>query len=285
MVLVSIIIEVGIMRDKTLNKRLGLSALKSQLISDLVSQGKNVFNIKDLHERIHSPSAARRIASDLLRSRWLESLGNGKYLVVDLSAGSKPLWVEDGFWVAANLVSPGYIGYYNALNHYGWTEQVPQTITIATTKRLRSRILLGIRYEFVTLSKKKFFGFEKRFIRGKPIFISNPEKTVVDSLDHPEYCGGITEVAKALYNARKEVKWPLVLEYAIQTGNGAILKRLGFLAEKMEVDLPREVIETIHRQKTAGYAPLAPNQPAKGRRNSKWGVLVNTVLNRDVILE
>lgn len=272
------------MSEETIKERLGLSGRNARIISDLVSNGFGVFTIDDLKARTKSASEARKLASELMRARWLESLGRGKYLVLELTAGSRPVWTEDSFWIASKLVNPGYIGYFNALNEYGWTEQVPHTVTVATTKTLKQRTLLGVRYEFVKLTKKKFFGYETQVIRGKSIPISNKEKTIVDALDHPEYCGGIAEVAKVVYNARNDVKWSLVVEYAVQTGNGAILKRLGFVAEKMGVELPGDVIKTIQRHKTAGYAPLAPNQPAKGRRNSKWGVLVNATLNRDVIL-
>jgi predicted transcriptional regulator of viral defense system len=42
------------------------------------------------------------------------------------------------------------------------------------------------------------FGQETLWIEGQAVSITDPAKTVVDCLDHPELCGGIVEAAKGL---------------------------------------------------------------------------------------
>lgn len=48
------------------------------------------------------------------------------------------------------------------------------------------------------------------------IVIPEKEKTIVDALDHPEYCGGIEEVAKCLWNAKDDadISFEKILKYA-----------------------------------------------------------------------
>ena len=83
----------GIMNDITIRK--GLSATEAKIISDLVSEGKTVFSINELARKTGSGTKARKIAWKLVKKRWLERLGKGIYLVLELGAGSEPKWTED----------------------------------------------------------------------------------------------------------------------------------------------------------------------------------------------
>ena len=53
---------------------------------------------------------------------------------------------------------------------------------------------------------------------------------------HPEYCGGIIEVIKAMWNTRKEVNWQTVLEMAEKVEINVVLKRLGYLLSILNID-------------------------------------------------
>ena len=75
------------------------------------------------------------------------------------------------------------------------------------------------------------FGTDDIEIEKMRVIISSPEKTIVDCLDHPEYAGGLDEVAKAFYFAKKELSAEKIVEYAKKIGNTAVIKRLGYISE------------------------------------------------------
>lgn len=262
--------------------RLGLSEFESNILSSFAAEGKSIFSMKELEEKIGSNVKARKMASSLCKKKWLERLNRGIYLILELAAGNKPVWAEDSYYIASKLTAPYYIGYFAALNYYGWTEQIPTTITVATTKITRNKKIMGVNYEFVALAKKKFFGFTGAIVRGRSVTISDREKTLVDALDHPKYCGGIDEVAKAV--AKREVNWPKVIEYADKMGNGAIFKRLGFLLEAVNSPISPSIIEKIRTKITKGYSPLSPGINSKGKYNSRWNILVNTGFSKEKVL-
>ena len=163
-------------------------------------------------------------------------------------------------------------------------EQIPLTINVAAAKKLKNRVLYGVPFNFIFLSKKKFFGTVKKFIRGHEIIVSDPEKTLVDALDHPEYCGGILEVAKALFNANNHVNWNKLVNYAKRLGNGTVFKRLGYLAELMGIHLSKSMIKIIQQNITKGYSPLYPGIKNEGRHNSKWNLVINVKISKEVVL-
>jgi len=260
--------------------RLGLGPIESNVLSDFSAEGKSIFTIAELSEKVHSKVKARKMASNLTKKKWLRRLNKGTYLILELGAGSEPKWVEDSFYIASKLANPYYIGYYSMLNHYGWTEQVPSTVTVTTTKVLRSKKILGTKYNFITISKKKFFGFIETNIHGHNVIVSDPEKTLVDALDHPEYCGGINEVTKAITNAK--IDWKKVIKYASKMNNGAIFKRMGFITEKTNTPVPKEIINTLKKNITKGYAPLYPGIKTKTiKYNSTWNIAINTNLSQE----
>lgn len=263
--------------------RKGLGASEANAISDLVAEGKTVFSIDELAGKFGSREKARNAASRLVKKKWLERLGRGVYLVLEFAAGSIPEWTEDSYYIASKLVKPYYIGYYNMLNDYGWTEQVPSLICVVTTKKLKNRVIHGVRYNFIALARKKFFGTVKKSVRGHEIIVSDPEKTLLDAFDHPEYCGGIIEVAKALHNA-KEIDWRKLIGYGKRMGNGAIFKRLGYISELMGVPLQDEIKLELKDEITKGYALLDPETADEGKHDSKWNVVVNVEITKESVL-
>jgi len=54
----------------------------------------------------------------------------------------------------------------------------------------------------VTVKPSKFFGPSIIKTGQRNVHITDPEKTIVDCLDKPKYCGGIIEVMKDLKNAK-----------------------------------------------------------------------------------
>lgn len=259
----------------TKNNRKGISKTESFLLSKLSEDGIEIFNVKDVSRVLEkSYTASRNIISSLKAKRWIERIEAGKYLILPLSAGVKPEYTEHEFIIGSKLVEPYYIAYWSALNYYHMTEQIPFSVFVATTKRKSNRKILDVNYIFVTLSKKKFFGLGVVNIAGKNLFISDKEKTIADCLDHPEYCGDITEVAKALKS--KDVYYKKTVDYAIQMGNATILKRLGYLSEVLKLDIGEGLKKIMLRNISKGYSVLDPSITSrKGRYNEKWKLHLN----------
>lgn len=57
------------------------------------------------------------------------------------------------------------------------TEQVPNVVFVATTQRKKDLDYGDTRFEFITLSKKRFFGFVKEKTARGTFNISSREKT------------------------------------------------------------------------------------------------------------
>ena len=245
-------------------------------MSKLSSQGKSIIKIKDIKKTMDcSYQNARRIASDLADKKWLERLESGKYLIIPLEAGEKGEFTEHEFIIASDLVEPYYIGFFSALNFHGFTEQVPYTVFVATTKQKASLDLHGLNYHFITLTETKFFGAKEYAIGNKRVKISTPEKTLLDSLDHLKHSGGLEEVSKVFNNLEEDFSFKKLVEYALKFGNGAVLKRLNYLLHVFEIDIEDKLKARLRDNITEGYPLLDPTKPDRGPYKQKWKLRLN----------
>jgi predicted transcriptional regulator of viral defense system len=252
----------------------GIGELGAKLLSNLNESNKSIFTVEDAaHVLGRKKPAVGKLLHDLAKNEWVMRLSRSKYLILPLEAGFEPKFTEHEFVIASHLVHPYYIGYWSALNYYGFTEQVPRTVFVATPKRKRDVSISGVGYKFIALSKKKFFGYEKVWIGPNSVVLSSKEKTIIDCLDHPEYCGELAEAAKGLWNGREEISFAKLLEHGKRIGSNAVLKRLGYLLELFELE-PR-LAGRINKMVSRSYSPLDPTKPKKGRYDSKWKLLLN----------
>ncbi|WP_273836237.1 type IV toxin-antitoxin system AbiEi family antitoxin [Halococcus sp. PRR34] len=256
-------------------QRKSLSTRESQALSRLASKNRRIITINDITDVLDiSRKPATDMAYALTEKGWLERLAHGKYLIVPLAAGENAVHTEHEFVIASALVEPMYIGYWSAMNHHGLTEQLSRTVYIVTTERASKRDIHGVTYRPVSVSKQKFFGYQPTAVGSNQVNISSIEKALVDCADHPEFCGGIDELATAMQNAAETgCSWNRVVAYLRRVGNGAATKRIVYLADQLDIDLPeyRDLVENF----TTGYPLLDPTREARGTRDSKYRLRLN----------
>ncbi|MFH1077525.1 MAG: type IV toxin-antitoxin system AbiEi family antitoxin [Pseudomonadota bacterium] len=254
-------------------KRKGLSERESYLLSYLSEKRKSIFSLHDVMTVLKCRyENAKVIAGRLKKKKWIISVAKGKYLIAPLAAGVKGEYTEHEFVLASVIAEPCYIAYWTALNHYGFTEQVPGTVFVATRKKAKGREIFGTKYKFVSLLAHKFFGFSEIPVSSYRIKISDKEKTIIDCLDKPGYCGGIEEIVKAVHYAKNEIDFDKMAKYALKMKNNAVIKRLGFILDFLGLE-PKA--KSLENKVSASYAVLDPTKEKKGRMNSKWKLRIN----------
>lgn len=208
-----------------------------------------------------------QLVGQLREMNLLAEVENGKYLVL----GFEPERVlANPLFVAGQLVTPGYISFWSALHFYGFTEQAPLTVFVATTKKKRPLEFRGQRFRFVTMQPRKLFGYRREIVGGLAVLIADEAKAIVDSLAEPRYAGGVAEVAKALQAALTEVDVAALVEYANRMDDKSLGSRLGFLLARLGHSLAGDAL--IH---SASPVKLDPSRPANGHVDSLWRINAN----------
>ena len=216
----------------------------------------------------------------LERKGWLRRIKRGRFAVIPLSSGETRATQLHEFLIAMELVSPAAIAYWSALNHHGMTEQLPRTVFVVTNHHVQksTKETLDVTFQIVSVRPEKFFGIEQDWIDERPFSVTDKEKTIVDGLDLPKYVGGVGEIAKALAQSWDELNDAKLREYAVKIGNTAVAKRLGFLMEALALGNPETLRKTLSFG--AGFSPLDPTLPKKGKHSRRWGLLINAEVGR-----
>ena len=190
----------------------------------------------------------------------------GKYLLL----GFQPERVlSSPMFIATRLAHPAYVSYWSALHFHGLTEQVPRTVSVATTRKRRPLDFGEARFIFVRVAPHKFFGYQREMVGDLPVLVAEVEKALVDSLDQLRYAGGLLEVAKALRQARERLDGKRLVAYANRMRNRSLCSRLGYLLDRFGGP-----VEGLDLSQT--FVRLDPHQArAQGPYDHRWRVRVN----------
>jgi predicted transcriptional regulator of viral defense system len=259
--------------------RLGSNELK--LLFTLEEEDKMVFATSDVHRILQtSDSSVKNVLYRLKKKGRIAEIERGKYLLVPAKAGYLGSWSEVPFVIVSSLINPYYIGFWSALNYWKMTEQVPRTVFVATTKRKKNLEYGQTKFEFVTLSKDKFFGFVEQEIADSKFLVSSREKTILDCLMYPRYCGGLDEAVKGIWNGRKEIDFAKTLDLAKRLGISAVIRRLGYILEvlNLEKQIREEIASTKKFTDYRWLDPLAPKRLEKSGYSPKYGLMLNRTI-------
>jgi len=259
----------------SVSQKVTLGPHETKLLFTLEARGSDLFSLSEAQEILRIPKQA---AADVLyrlrkKGRAVE-VRKGSYLLVPARAGAEGGWSENILRVIAAILRDGYyVGFATAMSYWGMTEQVPRIVHVVIPGQRRPFQFQGQRVRFVSLKREHIFGIVAEPLEKGTFNVSDREKTILDGLLFPEYCGGVCEVAKALWASRGELRWARMREHLRRLGVDAVRRRLGYLLDVLEID-------TSLRQKLPrdfrGFRWLDPTAPKSRLAYSKdWGLILN----------
>ena len=219
----------------------------------------------------------------LRRNGWIVSLRRGLYALSLTVPGVTP---AHEFEIAMALAHPAAISHWSALHHHGLTEQAPRKVFVLTTteasvpRRRGAKAKLGrdgfsvgdTTYQFVQVKPERYFGTDKVWIGEARVTITDPERTLLDGLSMPQYCGDFAEVLHAFEVRGTDLNIQRIIEYALKL-DAATAKRLGWVLEHQGVDPSK--LERLAELPIKGYRKLDPTGPRKGPCNTRWMIQEN----------
>jgi len=218
--------------------------------------------------------AAQRL-SRWTEQGWLRRVGRGAYVAASIDTMGSDRVLDDSWILVPALFAPAYIGGRTAAEHWDLTEQIFKDILVMTTQavRLKRQERHGALFSLKHIDERKLFGTKSVWRHQTRVPVSDVHRTIIDMADDPAVGGGIQHVADCLaaYLRRGDRDDEKLIEYAVRLGNGAVFKRLGFLA----VRLPdgAELARLCEHHLSGGHAKLDPAQDGP-RVVSKWRLRV-----------
>lgn len=233
---------------------------KIKLIKEL--EKYPVFNLKILKEIINkNKDYAKLVLFRLKKDKLIKEIEKNKYTTQN-----------DPFIIASNIIWPSYISCWSALRYYNLTEQLPETFSVITPKTRKKRKIEfdNVKIVFIKIALKYFFGYKKEIYNGFEIFIADKEKALIDSALLKKI--SFSEICDIIKNNKKEIDFNLFLSYLIKIRNKALIKRFGFLLDKIRINTGKLEKLIDFKYISLEYAIKAK---IKTKRDKKWRIIKN----------
>lgn len=230
-----------------------LSKSEDLVYQELKKNGFIAFRIKDARLLLHWKTAKVYNIIKALKKKGAIKKVNGFFVFADAEA----------FAIGCGIHYPSYISFWSALHYYGWSDQTPKKIFLATTKYAKDIDS----FKYATLGKNRFFGYT----RIGDFAMAEKEKAIIDSLLFPKYSGGMREIKNSLNIAFQELDEEKLLFYAFKVKKKVVIRRLGFLLEKIGY----KKLDKLKRHIGKGYELLDPTLKRKNQLNKTWLLDIN----------
>jgi len=236
--------------------------------------------------RDHSRATEQTIAYYTMQGR-IRRVRRGIYAAVAL--GSTPEQFSfDPFLVAGKLTDDAILGYHTALAYYGKTYSTIDHFRVITQHQFKSFRLAGAQFSGVSFPRSLILAGQtmvettKVERSGVLIHVTTYERTLVDTLDRPQYSPSWEDIWRALAMI-EYVNPDAVIRYVQLLGNATTAAKVGYFLEQHRESL---MIDDIVLAKLEAQRPLSPHYITKpgqdGRLVARWNLIVPAqVVTRD----
>ena len=251
-----------------------------ELLKALSTSGYRVFSVRDIlpiAQRLTiTPTYLLILLKKLTNQGLVRKLFRGTFTLSNTILAGSPL---HEFEIAHALIHPSAICCWSAMAYHGLTDQVLRTVYVmapyGTTNKSSSQYAYTIEatpYMIIRVRPELYFGTEDRFMAEVPFTITNLERTLIDGLVRPQYCGGFLEVLEAFSQAQEKLDPQRLLEYAARYGLST-QKRLGWVLETLGIfDKAKDHLQALPCK---NYYPLNVSKPIQGEVIKGWNLKRN----------
>ncbi|MCK4325890.1 transcriptional regulator [bacterium] len=266
------------MRYNNNDKLKTLGPRAAHLVTTLYEQNKPVFRLKEVQKILHLDEASsRNFVRKLVNRGVVTRLKPGLFILVPFEMGKECEYIGNPL-IAAREIMGGkayYLSHGTAMEIHGMVTQPQLVVYVTTLKPRRPVNTLGVEFRFIHSQKKLFFGLSDYWAtKQEKVRVSDLERTIIGGLKHPEYCGGLTEVAKGLWIRHQDMNISRLIKYAVKSDVGAVIRRLGFLLELYKIGASKDC-ELLRPYLTETYVRLDPLLPSEGKFLRKWRLKLN----------
>ncbi len=260
----------------------GINVPNRNSLDLLNRQTKGPFGIGEAAKILDlSHTRTTRLLAYFAARGWLNRLRKGLYVTVPLGTLHPSQRKEDAWITATKVFDPCFIGGWSACEHWGFTEQIFNSVIVITSQSVRRKRseIQGTIFIVKHVSGEKMFGTKTVWREQIKVAVSDPSRTVADLLSDPRLGGGIRHTASILreYFESKHRNDSLLIQYLDNLDNSAAFKRLGYIIESFGIKASELISECLERLRK-GFSALDPAVKTKGHYLRRWNLRINSKL-------
>lgn len=260
-----------------------LGPLAGRLVATLYSCNRPIFHFQEAAEILGGRAPTSKVLSQLINHGIVNRLKSGTFRLVPFELGFEREYLGNPYIVARELILSGhkgikekyYLSYGSAFDLHQMVTQPQLIIYVSSPRMMRSLTIQGTEFRFVRCKADDLFGLTEIWIdKNEKVLVSDLERTLLDGLRQPAYCGGFSEVAKGFSIKHQAIDPQKLIDYAINLGVGAVFRRLGYLMELYKIG-SRIHWDFLQTKLTSTYQLLDPELQAEGYHVARWRLRLN----------
>jgi len=250
----------------------------ARLVTTLQERRHLAFTLSEVMEITGLKAASASSFIRALVNRGVAArLRPGLFQLVPFELGREKEYLGNPYMVARELLAGRdyYVSHASAMDIHRMTTQPQLVVYVVSPMARRKRAIFGTEFRFIRCPRTRFFGFSEQWVdKQEKVLVSDLERTVLDGLKAPEYCGGVSEVAKGFWMRRSDMNVRKLVDYALRLDITAVIGRLGYLMDLLEIGAESDRAALQERLGKA-YVLLDPTLLAEGRFLAKWRLRLN----------
>ena len=201
-------------------------------------------------------------------------------LYLTQSPGASGPSTVDPFLVASRIAPDAVIAYHSALAFFGRAHSHRSLVTFLTSRaalplEFRGSTYRGLRFPKSLRSERdRLFSVRTEDRQGLPVHVTSLERTLVDSLDRPDLCGGWEEVWRSLESV-EYFNLDVVIDYALSLRNATVAAKVGFYLDQHREPL---LVGDRHLDRFRAHRPRGRHYLTRRERDgslvSGWNLIV-----------
>jgi predicted transcriptional regulator of viral defense system len=260
-----------------------LGPLAARLVATLYQHNRPIFHFKEAEDILNGRAPATKVLAQLINHGVVVRLKPGSFRLVPFELGFEREYLGNPYVVAKELAvlankeadNAYYLSHGSAFDLHQMATQPQLVVYVSSPKMIRSLTIQGTEFKFVRCKPQHLFGLTHMWMdKTEKVCVSDLERTLLDGLKQPAYCGGFSEVAKGFCIKHQSIDTHKLIGYAIKLNVGVVIRRLGYLMEIYQIGEPSQW-EFLRSKITSTYLLLDPELPADGRHIAKWRLKLN----------
>jgi predicted transcriptional regulator of viral defense system len=249
----------------------------------MYAQGRVTFTLAEAsRSRNASPNSTRLALSRAQRDSVLFSPMRGFYVIVppEYRGESAPPWR----WFVAPMLryldAPYYVGLLTAAAQHGASPQAAQEVQVIVDRQIRQKIAGRQRIEFILRKRASQAPILEVTTPTGRLRVSTPEMTMLDLAAYPSRAAGWGNIASILPDLAPLASrrgWKDALRVEPRTTE---VQRLGHLLDRFGA-AHTDILAAWLAERPFEPTPLVPGGVAVGKRDARWQVIINAMVEPD----
>lgn len=233
-----------------------------------------VFNLKDAQKVVGSIENAKVLLNSYVKNGLVKRVRRDLYCAVNLENRDAP---ANRYLVGSKINDSAYLTYHSAFEVHGLSHQVSFVVYVSSEQKISDFEFEGVLYKYVGKGIKE--GVTHYRLNDK-VKLTDLERTVVDSLDRPDYCGGVHELDEILKicTVLDETK---LANYLEMYNKQILYKKAGYFLERHQQSLGiTDGLLSLIEKKTGNTKKYLSEeaQNGSGVLIKRWGLIVPKTL-------